>query len=109
MSTSVFTNGIVSSPPGFASTIPARRPALALAPEPPAQLLQRVGDHDEPADRDAEQDHGDEVPELELPELQVAGARALAPVELLVGQVEPERGDHPHEQDGQEPEGHGDD
>src|SRR5439155_14126447 len=83
------------------STVATGRPALALAPQPAAKLLHCVGNHYEAAERDAEQDDRYQVAQLELPELQVRWTRALPPPELLVGEVQPPRGNHAQEKHGQ--------
>src|SRR6266567_9320695 len=112
MSTSVFTNGMWSPP--AASPVSSYGPALALAAELPPLLLQIVGDHDEHAERSAEQDRRDDVADLEQPEpavlaedvMEQAGGTQLggAPPEGLVGEVEPERRDDHDQGDADEPE-----
>src|SRR6266550_605443 len=72
-----------------------------------------VGDHDESPNGDAEQDRGNDVPQLEQPEVRQAEMQivevvrsdtgALVPAELLVGVVQPPRGEERHQPDGQEP------
>src|SRR5206468_2700642 len=94
---------LITSP----SSVAAGRAALALAAQPPAQLLEMVGDHDETPKGDAEQDHRDDVSSLELEELERRRARALVPAELLVGEVQKpgrDKGDGP---DGHEPQDQG--
>src|SRR6266496_1260543 len=102
MSTSVFTNGIGYVTSSMSSSpVASSGPALALAAQATAMLLEIEGDHDEAPERDAEQDDGDQVTGLEFPEpgLRPAKGRTACKVQPPGRDDRDERhGEEPHQQ-----------